>query len=64
MTLVINPHEWHLAPAGETGPCSICGSAVSGQRPHRRAKSDRFWIARGVVKAQPVVGTCAEIHNP
>jgi len=37
---------------------------VSGQRPHRRAKSDRFWIARGVVKAQPVVGTSAEIHNP
>ncbi len=47
-----NPYDWHLAPAGETGPCSVCGSAVAGRRQHRRAHSDRMWICRG---AQPAV---------
>ena len=56
-----SPHEWHFAPAGEVGPCSICASAVSGQRQHRRAHSDRMWIARG--KTRPVVPAPASTPN-
>jgi hypothetical protein len=55
MTLLTNPYDWHRAPdPAAPGPCPVCGSGVAGRRPHRRGKSDRFWIVRGV-NTQPVV---------